>query len=344
MNRFFHALLRNQLFLTFLGAGVIALGFWLSRPAPAPVAPAPKGGVISVLPGGGAWIPVKSVRLPDSQALAFASDRQAGFCVAADGRRLVTADGGHTWSATPEPLFSEADPELVTAAGYLAAAPFVAVGVDQSSVTAIHAPDAAGDWKTAFEGQYGGLAGASADGTVLVGGGGLVVLRVGDAWTPRRIDHANRLTLYAAARDGARIVVVGEYGIVCESADAGQTWTQRQAGAAALYAVALVGQTVIVAGADGSFHRDAGQGFGPITGLDRGVTLTALASDGRLAVAGGQLASGAAVVFSSPDAGVTWHLESSAASGRLVGIAFGARGPFAAALTGELYLRQSLTY
>jgi photosystem II stability/assembly factor-like uncharacterized protein len=282
--------------------------------------------------------------LPDSQALAFAPDRQAGLFVAADGGRLVTADGGHTWSATPEPLFSEADPELVTAAGYLAAAPFVAVGVDQSPFTSIYAPDAAGDWKTAFEGQYGGLAGASADGSVLVGGAGLVVLREGDGWTPRRIDQAKNLTLYAAARAGARIVVVGEYGIVCESADAGRTWARRQVGTAPLYAVALVGDVLLVGGADGSLHRDAGDGFGPVTGLDRGMTVTALASDGRLAVAGGQLAGGGAVVFSSSDAGVTWHLESSAASGRIVAVAFGARGPFAAALTGELLFRQTLTY
>jgi photosystem II stability/assembly factor-like uncharacterized protein len=337
-------LFRNQTFLMFLAGGVIVSGFWLSRPKPAPAPPTPKGGVISILPGPGFWIPVSGVRLPDAQALAFTADRQAGLVVAADGARLLTSDGGASWTAQPAPLFSEADPELVTAVGYCGAAPFVAVGVDQSVFTAIYAPDAAGDWKPAFQGDYGGLTRASADGSVLVGGAGLVVLRDGDGWTPRRIDQAQSLTLYAAARDAARIVCVGEYGAVFESRDAGQSWTHRQAGADTLYAAAFVGDALIVGGADGAFWRDAGDGFAPVTGLDRGVTLTALAADGRLALAGGQLTSGAAVILSSADGGVTWHLETSAASERITTIAFGARGPFAVALTGELLLRQTLNY
>jgi photosystem II stability/assembly factor-like uncharacterized protein len=340
----FVSLFRHQTFLFLLAGGVLALGLWLARPKPAPPAPAPKGGRVSVLPGPGFWTPVKDVRLPDGQALVFAPDRHAGFFVAADGTRVVTADGGDAWSAAPEPLFSEADPELVTAAGYLGVAPFVAVGVDQSPFTAIYAPAAPGTWKAVFQGDYGGLVGASADGSVLVGGAGLVLLCESDDWTPRRIEQAERLTLYAAARDRDHIIVGGEYGVLLESRDAGRTWARRQVGTAPLYAVALVGDVLLVGGADGSFHRDAGDGFGPVTGLDRGVTLTALASDGRLAVAGGQLASGGAVVFSSPDAGVTWHLESSAASGRIVAVAFGARGPFAATLTGELLFRHTFTY
>ncbi len=344
MSSFMAKLSRHQTALMLLAGGVIALGFWLSRPKPAPAPPTPKGGVISILPGPGFWIPVSGVRLPDGQALAFTADRQAGLVIAADGARFLTADGGNTWAAQAAPLFSEADPELVTAAGYCGAAPFVAVGVDQSVFTAIYAPAAAGDWKAAFQGDYGGVTRASADGSVLVGGAGLVVLRDGDGWTPRRIDQAQSLTLYAAARDAARIVCVGEYGAVFESRDAGDTWTQRQAGVAPLYAAAFVGDALIVGGANGAFWRDAGDGFGHITGLDRGVTLTALAADGRLALAGGQLTSGAAVVLSSADGGVTWHLETSAASERITTIAFGARGPFAVALTGELFLRQTLNY
>jgi photosystem II stability/assembly factor-like uncharacterized protein len=344
MKDFLFKLSRHHAFLFLVAGAVLALGLWLARPKPAPPAPAPKGGRVSVLPGPGFWTPVTDVRLPDSQALAFAPDRGTGFLLASDGTRVVTSDGGGDWTADPASPVTEENFDRTTTGGFTPdGRPFLATGLDESVATSIYERRADG-WKTTFAGDYGGLVGASADGSVLVGGAGLVVLREGDGWTPRRIEQAERLTLYAAARDGARIVVVGEYGVLLESRDAGRTWARRQIGTAPLYAVALVGDVLLVGGADGSFHRDAGDGFGPVTGLDRGVTVTALASDGRLAVAGGQLAGGGAVVFSSSDAGVTWHLESSAASGRIVAVAFGARGPFAAALTGELLFRQTLTY
>jgi photosystem II stability/assembly factor-like uncharacterized protein len=339
MKRLFH----SQPFFILLATTILTIGFWLSRPKPRPAAPAPKGGVISVLPGPGFWARVPAVRLTDALALVFAPDRQTGFSLASDGARFLTADGGASWIADARSPITEESFERATTGGFTPdGQPFLATGIDESAATSVY--ERRDDWKAVLEGDYGGLIGASADGSVLVGGAGLVVLRAGDGWTPRRIDQAQSLTLYAAARDAARIVCVGEYGAVFESRDAGDTWTQRQAGGAPLYAVALVGQVLIVGGADGAFWRDAGDGFAPVTGLDRGVTVTALATDGRLALAGGELKSGAAVLFSSDDAGVTWRLETLSAPARITAIAFGARGAFAAALTGDVFTRRTLTY
>jgi hypothetical protein len=344
MKDFFFRFFRNQTFLMLLAGGVIAAGLWLSRPQPKPLAQTPEGGHVSILPGSGFWAPVPNVRLSDAQALAFAPDRQAGFFLAADGKRFVTSDGGQAWSADLSSPLTEENFEKATAGGFTPNnSLFFATGLDESAATSVYELQA-DVWKPVFEGDYGGIAGASADGSVLAGGAGLVILREGDGWTPRRIDQAKNLTLYAAARAGARIVCVGEYGAVFQSRDAGRSWTQRQAGVSPLYAVALVGDALLVGGANGALWRDGGRGFGEITGLDRGLTITALAADGSLALAGGELKNGQAVLFSSVDGAVTWHLETLSAPARLVGIAFGARGAFAAALTGELYLRQSLAY
>ncbi len=294
------------------------------------------------------WMPVPGAAAPDLMALSFSTQGDIGAAVSSEGILLVTRDGGLNWqTAGQAPL---GDGEMATC---VVARPggrvFVGAGVDESKFTAFYDLDGAGNWRVR-SGDYGGVIGSSDDGSLLVGGGGLVARAQGDDWTLSELPPCGQVMLYGAARDGHTLLIAGDFGLLARSSDGGRTWncSTLRIGqqVAPLYAVALAGENAVAGGARGTlWHlRSAEERWEQVEGLSAGMAVFAAQLDdgGTMGfAAGGDEMGGTPFILSTSDGGVNWQAEViREAGGRVVGLARGRAGLFAATLDGRILVRR----
>jgi photosystem II stability/assembly factor-like uncharacterized protein len=122
-----------------------------------------------------------------------------------------------------------------------------------------------------------------------------VVLATDDAganWTPwmDRLDNPKALHLYALRRDGDRMLVAGEQGLVLLSTDAGRTFHRLAVPyAGSFFTAELMGaQDIVLAGLRGNVWRspDAGTSWQPVqVPVPAAITASARGADGALLLA-----------------------------------------------------------
>jgi photosystem II stability/assembly factor-like uncharacterized protein len=293
---------------------------------------------------GGRWSSLQGSPLPDLKALAVSSDGDRAFAATDSGKLIFSGDGGINWMVSTSTPLSQDSPEVINACGYTNdGREFIATGVDESARTSIYEHKGSGEWSLALEGDYGGVAGASSDGMVLVGGGGLIILRQGNEWKVKKIEGAEEKTLYAAARRGSRIVVAGDEGFISLSEDGGSTWSNIQKGKDPFYAAGITEKGIIVGGNKGSLWIEEHDGkVAKVENLDRGITIFAISVEGEVIHAGGETENGAPVMLVSKDGGKKWKLEAVAeeAQSRVVAIRKSSEGWLAATIDGHLLRRE----
>jgi photosystem II stability/assembly factor-like uncharacterized protein len=328
--------LKQALPIILITTVIVAINLlWRSEPSGSEDIKGDSGKVISEV--GKYWVQVGRLGA-DLQAVSFTSDGKNGATVSLDGVVTCTRDGGREWKTYfRAPL---ADGEIATAViANSSGGVVVGAGVDESKHTAFYESDEHGQWRVT-SGEYGGIAGGSSDGTVLVGGGGLIAIRSGSGWKIKKIAQSKEITLYGAARDGKRITVVGDYGFVAESNDGGENWAAEVVGSSPLYSVVITGnKRVIAGGAHGKLWAKSGNSWGEIKGLDGGITIYALLSYGGEIIAAGSTSKDDPIILSSVD-GKRWKIENSGpVSGRITGLAAAESGVFAVTSDSQLIRR-----
>ncbi len=255
------------------------------------------------------WEAVKQPFVPDLTWLDLNDDGTRGVAVASNGTLLTSADGGASWRVVQGPPIGAG--EMPSVAVFAGESIVVGCGTDESRYTTLYEWSDAGMWGK-VEGVFGGVAGASSDGSVLVGGGGMVALRQGvHRWKFSSIKEAGELTLYGASREGKQIVVVGDYGFIGTSEDEGRTWKTEYAGEAALYGVTTRGvETALAVGAGGVYERTRGKSRWQITGREAGRpdALTGIVSTRQVVYVTGER-KGEPLLLKSTKGGQGWERE-----------------------------------
>lgn len=306
------------------------------------------GRVALATTGSSVWVPVPGAAAPDLMALSFSPHGDIGAAVSSEGILLVTRDGGLNWQTAGQAPLGDGEMATVVVArpgGRI----FVGAGVDESKFTAFYDWDGAGNWRVR-SGDYGGVIGSSDDGSLLVGGGGLVARAQGDDWTLSELPPCGQVMLYGAAREGQTLLVAGDFGLLARSRDGGRTWdcSTLKVGetGAPLYAVALAGDNAMAGGARGTLWRlrSAAERWEQVEGLGTGMSVFAAHLDDGGAfgfAAGGNETGGAPFILASSDGGVNWRTEAvREARGRVISLARGRAGLFAATLDGRILVRR----
>ncbi len=235
------------------------------------------------------WEAVKQPFVPDLTWLDLNDDGTRGVAVASNGTLLTSADGGASWRVVQGPPIGAG--EMPSVAVFAGESIVVGCGTDESRYTTLYEWSDAGMWGK-VEGVFGGVAGASSDGSVLVGGGGMVAVRQNvNRWKFSSIKEAEQLTLYGASRAGKRIIVVGDYGFIGTSEDEGRTWKTEYAGERALYGVTTHNaDDALAVGAGGVFERIRSKSRWQIVDMRSGGpdALTGIVSTGRAVYATGE--------------------------------------------------------
>jgi photosystem II stability/assembly factor-like uncharacterized protein len=303
----------------------------------------PQFGQITTGPGKGTWSSSPNVRLPDMQTLAVSPELTRAFAASANGTMFFTNDGGYRWDLAGRLPISTDSFETVTAAGYTPdGREYVAIGVEESSRTAIYENIGNGQWEVTLQGDFGGVAGASHDGSVLVGGGGLLILREGAEWKIKKIRGAEELTLFSVSRENEKILAVGDKGFVALSRDGGTNWSTTSLGDQPFYACAISNSNFVAGGsAGGLWIKKNSEAFARVKGLDKGISIFALNLSPGVALAGGEAKDGSPIVLTSTD-GLSWTMEpiKSVVQGRVVSISRLHSGWIAASLDGHIIKRE----
>lgn len=227
--------------------------------------------------GGKQWQMAQTPVSVTLTALRFVDDAN-GIAVGHGATVLGTADGGKTWvrrldgreAARIELAAAKAsgDPVALKSAERLRAD-----GPDKPLLDVL----LLGDRRVLVVGAY-GLALFSEDG--------------GKTWQSwrNRLPNPKELHLYAARRDGDRIVIAGEQGLLLQSRDAGQHFSRLATPYnGSFFALELPdSQSIIVAGLRGNVLRsgDAGLSWTPIASpMPVSITATAVAPDGGVLAA-----------------------------------------------------------
>ena len=130
--------------------------------------------IISKTSSGQMWAKVSGVVMPDIIAVSFDKTGKYGAVVSLEGFLMKTNDGGNNWFEAgyipledgdiPNAIAVKEDGKLV-----------IGIGVDESIYTAIYQETNNNNWKQIKCIDCGGIFAGSNDGSIFVGGGGLIV-------------------------------------------------------------------------------------------------------------------------------------------------------------------------
>ncbi|MBA3443216.1 MAG: hypothetical protein H0T92_25505 [Pyrinomonadaceae bacterium] len=292
-----------------LAVGALVLSVWVFGPRLFKHPERPPLQVEETVDRQAKWEAVEQPVVPDLVWLDLNDDGTRGVAVASNGTLLTSADAGASWRIVRSPPIEAS--EIPSVAVFAGEGIVVGCGTDESRYTTVYEWSDTGLWSK-VEGVFGGVAGASSDGSVLVGGGGMVALRQGvHRWKFSSIKEAGELTLYGASREGKQIVVVGDYGFIGTSEDEGRTWKTEYAGEAALYGVTTRGvETALAVGAGGLYERIRGKSRWQITGREAGSpdALTGIVSTRQVVYAIGER-KGEPLLLKSTNGGQSWERE-----------------------------------
>ncbi|KAF0250429.1 MAG: hypothetical protein FD167_162 [bacterium] len=311
-----------------------------------------------------AWVKVNTPQIPDIAAFAFDNNEQVGLAISSEGQTILSTDGGSSWKETKR---MQIEGETITSLAITQTGKIL-VGsmVEDSTYTALYSYQN-GKWLV-DTGSYAGITSISSDGRWATGGGG-VVYKVTDngKLEPSELPiWAENSTIYSLSTNPSskeKLLVTGDYGLVAESIDAGQNWSLVPLKTQApLYTSLLLENTAYLGGVE-TFFCFAGSGSG-VTNATSGTTSDATSNSGWYKVkelkprqtiftiyqdkttevfaAGGKIDGSSPFILSSTD-NLTWHSELvNKGRSRVVSLARGKRGLFAATQLGEILIRQDI--
>ena len=137
------------------------------------------------------WTKVSGVVMPDIITMGFDKTGRYGAVVSLEGFLMKTNDGGNNWFEAgyipledgdiPNAIAVKADGKLV-----------IGIGVDESAYTAIYQETDNSNWKQTKCVDCGGIFAGSSDGSMFVGGGGLIINQNDQSNQNNRINESNR--------------------------------------------------------------------------------------------------------------------------------------------------------
>lgn len=296
----------------------------------------------------GSWEKVAGAVLPDIAAIGFDDAGQIGAAASSEGDLILSRDGGASWNKLGRaPLIPG---EIVGALSISAdGSVCLGTGVDGSAYTALHTLTN-GKWQTST-GDYGGIAGGN--GRFFVGGNMLVLRANGSEWKIRRLPVYGAGMLYATTQVGDHVIVVGDHGLIIESQDGGDSWfgerlsekeSEEFKDGVPFYGVAMAGGTTLVGGANGYLWQRINENWVRIKGLEaeRSIFGMYLANSMVGFIAGGSNSGGEPFIYSTINGGTSWRKELlPQLKGRIIGLARGGNGLFAATIDGQVLVRRT---
>ena len=294
-----------------------------------------------------AWVKVNTPQIPDIAAFGFDSNEQIGLAVSSEGQTILSTDGGSSWKETKRmPIEGETITSLaITQTGKI----LVGSMVEDSTYTALYSYQN-GKWLV-DTGNYAGITSISSDGNWATGGGG-VVYRVTDngklepSELPIWAENSTIYSLSSNSTNKEKLLVTGDYGLVAESIDAGQNWSLVPLKTQApLYSSLLLENTAYIGGVETFFCATSNSGWYKVKELKPRQTIFTIYQDkatSEIFAGGGKIDGSSPFILSSTD-NLTWHSELvNKGRSRVVSLARGKRGLFAATQLGEILIRQDI--
>ncbi len=157
-----------------------------------------------------------------------------------------------------------------------------------------------------------------------------------------------QINLYSVGQKDEKVLVAGDYGLVCLSTDTAKSWkniSPDRTNKFPFYGASITDDFGLVGGINGSFwrfnyHKNNWQ---QITGLNKELTIFAIYADKESCVAGGgQLMGTSPFILYSANKGLEWKQELIAQNyGRIVSIAKSINGVFVATIDGHILIRKN---
>jgi len=157
-----------------------------------------------------------------------------------------------------------------------------------------------------------------------------------------------QINLYSVGQKDEKVLVAGDYGLVCLSTDTAKSWkniSPDRTNKFPFYGASITDDFGLVGGINGSFwrfnyHKNNWQ---QITGLNKELTIFAIYADKESCVAGGgQLMGTSPFILYSANKGLEWKQELIPQNyGRIVSIAKSINGVFVATIDGHILIRKN---
>lgn len=296
-----------------------------------------------------AWVKVNAPLLPDIAAFGFDNNEQFGLAISSDGNTILSTDGGNSWKQTQKmPLEGEVVTSLaINESGKI----LVGTMVEDSNYTSLYSFQN-GKWfaDTGNTANYAGITSINGDGSWATGGGGVIYKVTDNAMLePSQLPTwAENSTIYSLTSNPAnkeKLLITGDYGLVAESIDNGQSWSLVSLKTdAPLYSNLLLENAAYIGGVENLFCFD-GNSWYRVKEIEARQSIFTIYQDkttSEVFAGGGKIDGSSPLILSSTD-NLTWHSELiNKGRSRVVSLARGKRGLFAATQLGEILLRQDI--
>jgi photosystem II stability/assembly factor-like uncharacterized protein len=315
-----------------------------------------QAGVVLASPGEGLWEPVSGLGpVGNLLALRFSPDGNDGVALGSHGELVVTRDGGETWETRRGVTLGELVVATCLTMPRSGAVVFgTAVDEDWPAGTIYELSLADGGQRKIWQGEFGGLLTASADGRYWAGENCFVLRSEGGRFIPMRLPSCDGEVIYDIESMDNRVLAVGMNGLAAVSRDAGNTWQASRLKLSPalgtepleIHRVSVGGQLALAGGNYGGLWRseDAGRTWTPVRGLGRSMNVWALYLEPstRAGFVGGGDSNGAApFILATNDGGRTLESEPvRGARGRIMAIGRGRAGIFAVTFDGRVLVRR----
>lgn len=157
-----------------------------------------------------------------------------------------------------------------------------------------------------------------------------------------------QINLYSVGQKDEKVLVAGDYGLVCLSTDTAKSWkniSPDRTNKLPVYGAAMTDDFGLVGGTNGSFwrfnyHKNNWQ---QITGIKKELTVFAIYADKESCIAGGgELMGTSPFILYSANKGLEWKQELIPQNyGRIVSIAKSINGVFVATIDGHILIRKN---
>lgn len=319
------------------------------------------------------WEVINGGLLADIRTMSFDKSGKRGVAISLDGYLISSENGGLTWdSAGKMPL---EDGDIINCLTITDKGLFVGTAVDESLYGAVYQLDTTGKWQVQG-GQYGGIFAvtnfsnnsnsSNNPSFLMAGSNGLMIKgtsnQVSETSPKTKSQNAAnnslefhqlpswaQINLYGVDKNSQRTIVVGDYGLVCNSNDEGVIWkniSPDNGNKLPFYSVSLNEEIALVGGSGGNLWKlnQKTEFWQKIIGLKKSLTIftTYADKDGTCVAAGGNATGESPFILYSSNNGESWQQELTPEKyGRIVSIAKSANGLFAATIDGHILIRKN---
>lgn len=288
------------------------------------------------------WFAIPQAKLADIAVMGFDKEGLIGAAASLSGELLISNNGGRDWQPSnkvPMGLGEQVTGLLVNTQEL-----WVSTAIDESNYSVIY-HYANNEWHQLTQEQAGIQ---SLNGSFAVGSLGLIgeLSPQSKQWEFRQLPEWGQINLYAVSQADNHLVTVGEYGLIAESEDTGQSWSVfnppfKQS--TTLYTCVINNNKSYFGGDKGVLWERMGQQYTIVDGLSHNLSVFSLCANNNLTIAGGGDNSGNKPFIISTKDGLEWQPENlSPEYGRVVSLVQGQGGLFAATFDGYILLRQQL--